>query len=261
MHPSGTSERKQATLQSRPHSQDHFGQGCILAITETWLTDDVSEGKVSVPDFHLFQKDRFRKAGGGICIYAHHFLRLNVLSTISHPDIEMLWLRIHGKDKQSPFHVGCLYWPPSERVEFWSNLEGALEDLVGLDVLLMEDLNVDVLNPRDVNFAHLMAVCAPLQLSNTVLEPTRMCATSQKCIDPILTNCTAVSNVAVSHLDFSDHALVTAHIKLSTSARSKPVLQFKRRFNASSLRLLPAALARHNAHTLQSGSIDVMWQV
>ena len=31
----------------------------LLAITETWLTDDVSDGEVNVPDFHFFRKDRF----------------------------------------------------------------------------------------------------------------------------------------------------------------------------------------------------------
>ena len=169
----------------------------LLAVTETWLTDDVSDGEISIPGFYLFRRDRPGKAGGGVCVYVHHSLQPQVLPNISHPDIEMLWLRIVGRDKSSALHFGCLYRPPSERVQFWSDLEGSLEELVGLDILLMGDFNVDVLDPFDQNYSHLMAVYAPLQLANTVSVPTRVCNTSRKCIDPLLTNCAFVLNVVV----------------------------------------------------------------
>ena len=124
----------------------------------------------------------------------------------------------------------------------------------------MGDFNVDVLDPFDQNYSHLMVVCAPSQLANTVSVPTRVCNTSRKCIDPLLTNCAFVLNVVVSHLDFSDHALVCAQLSLSASpAHSGPVLSSKRRMDACSLQALPAALAQRKVHILTAGDANAMW--
>ena len=105
-----------------------------------------------------------------------------------------------------------------------------------------------------------MDICAPLQLSNMVSVPTRVSASSQKCIDPVLTNCSSVSNVLVIHLDFSDHALVTAQLTLTVSANRQATCCSRRRMNARSLQRLPVALAQRSVHVLEANNVNAMWQ-
>ena len=51
-------------------SQKHLS---ILAITETWLTQDISDGAVAVEGYRLFRRDRKTgQQGGGVCLYVHH---------------------------------------------------------------------------------------------------------------------------------------------------------------------------------------------
>ena len=60
----------------------------------------------------------------------------------------------------------------------------------GNENALVGDLNVDVFNKADPNYAHLENVCAPFLLENVVQSPTRL----TKCLDVILTNSIYVSS-------------------------------------------------------------------
>ena len=42
----------------------------ILAISETWLTDDISDGEVNIDDYRLFGRDGKSKPAGGVWIYS-----------------------------------------------------------------------------------------------------------------------------------------------------------------------------------------------
>ena len=51
-------------------SQKHLS---ILAITETWLTQDISDGAIAVEGYRLLRRDRKTgQQGGGICLCLHH---------------------------------------------------------------------------------------------------------------------------------------------------------------------------------------------
>ena len=79
----------------------------LLAVTETWLTHDISDGKVSIPDFHLFRRDRPKTASAGVCIYTHCSLPVQVIHQFSHPSIEMIWLKIEIKPSLQFFSAAC----------------------------------------------------------------------------------------------------------------------------------------------------------
>ena len=152
----------------------------ILGVTETWLDDTIGDGEVTLPDYRIFRRDRNGKAGGGVCTYVHHSLSVCLLQ---HPNLEMLWLSV--KLGKSLHKIGYLYRPPNAPVQFWSELDAALEGLEGSDILHMHlGLNVDLLNPSGPNYLHLKSICLPLQLENILHSSTRYL----KCLDPILTN-------------------------------------------------------------------------
>ena len=116
----------------------------------------------------------------------------------------MLWLSIKlGKS----FHIiGYLCRRPNAPVQFWSELEDALEGLDGSNISFLGDLNVDLLNPSDPNYLHRKSICLPLQLENILHSSTRY----PKCLDPILTHSIRVQSPSLTVVHFSDHALVVA---------------------------------------------------
>ena len=130
--------------------------------------------------------------------------------------IEIIRLKI--KIKRSTILFGCLYRPPDQKVHFWTDLEKPLEGLEGHDVILVGDINVEALNSNDPNYSHLMNICLSLNLSNMVEVPTRYSATTQKCIDPILTSCNYVTTVRATHVDFTDHASIDLPITWPATA-------------------------------------------
>ena len=139
----------------------------ILAITETWLTDEISDGEVAMDGYRLFRRDRRTgHQGGGVCVYVHHQLNVRVLNKLDHPDLEMLWLEVKlGKER---FNLGCLYRPPSTPVGFWTSLENFTEELQGQQVMLLGDFNVNSLDSAENQQRHLNSFCSTLGLKEMV---------------------------------------------------------------------------------------------
>ena len=229
-----------------------------MGITETWLDNTISDGEVQIPGYRLFRHDRQGKAGGGVCIYVHHSVKVRLLP-LGHlcSEIEMLWIAVTlGK---VDYNVGYLYRLPNAPAHFWSDLDNALEDLaiIGSETMLLGDINVDLLNPNDHNYKHLKSVCCPLQLENIVSNPTRFSANSAKCLDPVLTNIPNVSAPGVEHLDFSDHALVLSGIVINDyNNKLSPKLKSKRLWRVSTLANpvdLETAIDHHMQNLTSSG--------
>ena len=189
-----------------------------------------------------------------VCVYVHHSLSVCLLP-IEHPNLEMLWLSLTlGK---SLHKIGYLYRPPNAPVQFWSELDAALEGLEGSNISLLGDLNVDLLNPSDPNYLHLKSICLPLQLENILHSSTRYL----KCLDPILTNSVRVQSPSSTVVHFSDHALVDAMLTAPSKCnmQGEPNLSFKRNWSADSINQFERALQR-NMSSLSASGIESMWE-
>ena len=186
----------------------------VMAITETWLTEDVSNGEIALDGYRLFRRDRRDgQRGGGVCFYVHHMINVKVLSNLDHPDIEMLWLEIKLGEKKAT--LGCLYRPPSTPVEFWSTLDKVTEEVQGQSIILLGDFNVNSMDSKDTQHKYLKSFCISLELQELVQKPTRITGKSEKCIDLLLTNASNImSNPTVTHVDFTDHCLVSSAIRI-----------------------------------------------
>ena len=90
-----------------------------------------------------------------MCFYIEDSLQVKSLPNIQNATLEMVWLEVLlGKDK---IHFGCLYRPPNTLKDFWSTLEGSLEELLGQNLILMGDLNVNFTDKTDSQNNHLKA--------------------------------------------------------------------------------------------------------
>ena len=66
----------------------------IFAVTETWLSGDISDGEISIPHYRVFRRDRTDRRGGGVCIYIHETINFKVLVHQQDPSLEVLWLTL-----------------------------------------------------------------------------------------------------------------------------------------------------------------------
>ena len=192
----------------------------IFAVTETWLSGDISGGEISIPHYRVFRRDKTDRRGGGVCIYIHETINFKVLVQLQDPSLEMLWLKV--TIGRQDINVGCFYRPPDAKVQLWSTLDGTLESLQGQHIILTGDLNVNTLDNSDSNFSHFEQICLTLQLRNVVQAPTRITPTSSRCLDVILTNVDDLTEGIVEHVDFSDHAMVlatTKHVRVSNAVK------------------------------------------
>ena len=60
----------------------------ILAVTETWLDNQVSHGEVAIDNYRLLRRDRSGRAGGVVCVYVHNSYKIREQPNISHPSLE-----------------------------------------------------------------------------------------------------------------------------------------------------------------------------
>ena len=87
----------------------------IIAITETWLTDNIPDGMISLPNYkQIFRADRPKqegRRGGGVLILARVAVvcsRRNDLRTWS----ESVWIEARVQFS-TPLIICCIYRPPS----------------------------------------------------------------------------------------------------------------------------------------------------
>jgi hypothetical protein len=99
-----------------------FRDICIIALTETWLDDSVSDDEVSLDNFTIIRSDRTRNSGktrgGGLCLYINDRWCSNIKThrRVCSPDLEMLTvsLRPYYLPREFPtVVVSCVYIEPS----------------------------------------------------------------------------------------------------------------------------------------------------
>ena len=85
----------------------------ILALSETWLDDSVSDAEILLPGYSLFRFDRNR-CGGGVALYFLNGLTCSLLSCGATPSgVEFLWVSVVCSCFHPSLVVGCFYRPPS----------------------------------------------------------------------------------------------------------------------------------------------------
>ena len=90
-----------------------FQRPDILAISETWLDDGISDGAISIPGYSVTRLDR-NHCCGGVAVFCANYLKCSALSRdTSASGLESLWVAVESRTFPSPLAVGCFYCPPS----------------------------------------------------------------------------------------------------------------------------------------------------
>ena len=192
----------------------------MLALTETWLTEDITDAEITIHGYTLFRCDRTGRAGGGVVLYVREDLNASLLHKSSDPGgrYEGLWCNVKLSPRGCDI-VGVVYRPPGAEP---SALVADLKQFAkGGLCLVLGDFNVPLIDwdtntckpgadpfTREIHFA----LCE-LYLYQHVRSPTRISANSSNILDLVLSpRDSDVTALKISApIGTSDHATVQFH--------------------------------------------------
>lgn len=117
----------------------------ILGVTETHLTEDISNELIRIHGYNMVRRDRSNGSkGGGVVIYYRD--NLNIFEDLKwniHQDFEAVWLNITIRSQSTL--LGCLYRPPKSNT-FYNDLHDLLNKIwvKRKNVILLGDFNCNL---------------------------------------------------------------------------------------------------------------------
>ena len=255
----------------------------VLALSETWLTENIADNEVCLAGYRLFRFDRkvqscrlvdpdsaYSAVHGGVCIFVKDHLRAVPVNINVDPSLEILPIRLTSYKHLPDYTIVCLYRPPSSLTHYWYLLQDALEQLESVtgcnDLIVLGDFNVNMLTEDKIDCPkrQLLNLMSSFNLKNTVESATRTTDRSQSCIDLILTNSPTHQKTCIEECAFSDHDLVVAWFGTASrpKKRTSTVVE-TRNLRTVSMEAFKQAL---DQNSLPPGfwdvhSIDEMWSI
>ena len=186
----------------------------ILGITETHLSESVSDNWIRIPGFHLVRNDRDNRGGGVLIYYYKESLLSHQVTTWDHPNLEATWLNVTVRSQS--FLVGCIYRPPSD-CSLFDDFRNQVTEIwmKRKNIILVGDFNCDMTPSLDSNESHFgkrfKRILCSYGLNNIIDSPTRITLDSKSLIDLIVTSQPAKIQISGSiDLGISDHHLIYA---------------------------------------------------
>ena len=197
----------------------------IVALSETWLSNDVDSDTIKLQGYNLFRKDRVGR-GGGVAIYIKTGINkceIVSLDFLTNNNLfEHLWIKF--KANQKTFLISSIYRPPQINLtDCLNDLEDILSFVTPIfDVVLcLGDLNVDLFNVDNP-----ISNCFnSYNYEQLIMEPTRITSSSSTLIDPIfISNNELVAQAGTLLADMvSDHRMVYCYLDMKS-------VKFKQKF-------------------------------
>lgn len=238
-------------------------RAAVIAVSETWLDESVTEAEIGVPGYQTTRKDRDRH-GGGVCLYIRSDLAFNTRPDLLRDELECVWIELL-LPKTKPLLVGACYRPPTQS-DYFRLLEDTLSssENVMKETFLLGDFNTNVLSAGKVkkdllsSFKSLLRIFDMCQL---VTQPTRVTANSETCIDLIIvSDPEKITQSGVIPTGLSDHYLTFCTRKISRGAFSSHntvKIRSMRNYNASHFQEL---LSNGNwSDVIDSNDVDQAW--
>lgn len=186
--------------------------GCeVISLCETWLNRTIPDCWVTPPNYKLYRFDRMTKRrGGGLCVLIKNkydcnstkFEHLNICTK----EIELLVLEICLPSRVPIILISC-YRPPGENVDkALEILRSTLTEIpTKCELYVMGDLNLNYLCKGSPTFKKIMLMERTFQLTQYIVNPTRVATNSASLLDHIYTNSHLVSRSGTLNINLSDH--------------------------------------------------------
>ncbi|CAB3987629.1 Hypothetical predicted protein [Paramuricea clavata] len=155
----------------------------ITAITESWLSESISDDYVTLVDYNIYRCDRVGRLGGGICAWVKSDIQQQQISQHQCDDYESMWLKVRPRKLPRGFSsilVGIVYRPNNTKDA--NLLEQRIIEVTDNYLIRYPDAGAIIMG--DFNRMNVKSIERKLHLKQVVNFPTRNDVT----LDLILTN-------------------------------------------------------------------------
>lgn len=242
------------SLQHDPH---------LIAITETWLNEDITNDEVFPSSYSVIRKDRATR-GGGVALLIKGSIKYEQLPLLD--DHESVWCKIFLDE--IAVIIGVIYRPPGSPVEFIQKIDDHLTALTSTKsrIIMVGDFNLAGIDweariPGPLEKPHaecILETMATHSLIQVVDSPTRIQGQCQSLLDLVFLSEETFHYTVEIEEGISDHKIVVATVQIANKGVVKnpivKVYNFKRADDTSILDLLETALDKmprgNNVHEL-----------
>ena len=119
----------------------------IFGMSETWLTESVTDGEVAVEEYTLYRRDRGSRGHGGVLLYVPNVIRSFRRPDLERDGIEAVWVEL--RTRVGAILTGVVYRPPDGLASLTKEICGMFEEVAqeGKEVVIMGDFNMNMLSP------------------------------------------------------------------------------------------------------------------
>ena len=116
----------------------------FICLCETFLTDDISDSEIQIPEFSIVRCECHLREGGGVCIYVRTTNPFNVCVKYSNSICDLLIINIHHPS----LIIIMMYHPPScPAIEFNDIFQKAKCYIMSLpsplpNIIMLGDINL-----------------------------------------------------------------------------------------------------------------------
>lgn len=190
----------------------------FLAVTETWLTKDIKDFEMALPNYAIVRKDRPSR-GGGVAILIKRDIPFIALPEVI--GVEAVFCKLLYAPR--PIFVGCVYRSPSSDRDTLQSLYAYMhQHVLGAKLVLLGDFNLPDINWQTMQHHSacsdiLIDTMLTFNLSQIVTQPTRVQKSCSSILDLVFLSEHFPSDKAkVDILDgMSDHSIILCTVPTS----------------------------------------------
>ena len=201
----------------------------ILALSETFLCENISDAQVNIEGYKLYRKDRVGRIGGGVAFYVKDGIEAIPEVKLNDSDIEALWLRLVYPFRP-PILICCMYRPPNSSTQYYDKMLEVIDASINIteDIIILGDLNFNYVIDENLSKNPIHYIENLYNLHQLVTSPTRVTPTSSTTLDLILTSIPDDHvSTSVLKIALSDHYLVYSEMKFRKPDQKHKSIRFR----------------------------------
>ena len=207
-------------------NQDHKID--ILGISESRLSDKISDQSIMIPNFSFYRKDPNSHGQTGIIVYVRNTITplIQRREDLEHPNIECIWLEQKNSCNNNNINIQStficnLYRNGNVNYDKWNeDFSDMLQNVTrnNENIILLGDFNINLFAPHP----KWKIVLDLFNLKQMIKTATRVASTSSTLIDHIYTNNeNKISNPCVLTNAISDHYPIVCTLLFRAPKQSK----------------------------------------
>ena len=220
----------------------------IIGIIETWLTDSISDGEISISDYTFVRRDRksdTKTKGGGVIVYIRDDLSFIDRTGDFYVNMDYLWIRSFD-GKRSIINLGIFYRPPDSSETQLTHLLSEFKKYQGADTIILGDFNFPDINWKNSTSGsegkQFLTEVSSLALTQCVKTSTRL----NNILDLVLVyDRSLVNNVTqLAPVAKSDHNTLLVKLDVNFTNHNKLITRY--RYDKANYKILQYRLNKIN---------------